>query len=71
MADKIIIYGKSGWPYTDQARSAFGERATYIDVQIDQRKLEEMLKLSGGKRQVPVIVEAGKVSLGYGGSWGI
>jgi len=71
MADKIIIYGKSGWPYTDQARSAFGERATYIDVQIDQHKLEEMLKLSGGKRQVPVIVEAGKVSLGYGGSWGI
>jgi len=27
-----------------------------------------MLKLSGGKREVPVIVEAGKVSVGYGGT---
>jgi len=27
-----------------------------------------MLKLSGGKRLVPVVVEAGKVSVGYGGT---
>jgi hypothetical protein len=30
--------------------------------------LEEMLALSGGARKVPVIVEAGKVTVGYGGS---
>jgi len=27
-----------------------------------------MLKLSGGKREVPVIVEGEKVSIGYGGT---
>jgi len=27
-----------------------------------------MLKLCGGKKMVPVIVEAGKVTLGYGGT---
>jgi len=27
-----------------------------------------MLKLAKGRRQVPVIVEAGKVSIGFGGS---
>ena len=71
MADKIIIYGKSGWPYTDQARSAYGDRAVYTDVTVNKDKLAEMLKLSGGKRLVPVIVEDGKVIIGYGGSWGV
>jgi len=27
-----------------------------------------MLKLANGRRQVPVILEAGKVTIGYGGS---
>jgi len=27
-----------------------------------------MLKLSGGQRKVPVIVEKGKVTVGFGGS---
>jgi len=27
-----------------------------------------MLKYSGGQRKVPVIVEGGKVTIGYGGS---
>jgi hypothetical protein len=30
--------------------------------------LDEMLKLSGGVRKVPVIVEKGKVTIGYGGA---
>ena len=30
--------------------------------------MEEMLKASGGKRDVPVIVEGDKVSIGYGGT---
>jgi len=30
--------------------------------------MEEMLKLSGGVRKVPVIMEEGKVSIGYGGA---
>ena len=34
----------------------------------DQHLLEEMLKLSGGVRKVPVLVEEGRVTVGFGGS---
>ena len=47
---------------------AYGKKAKYVDVKSDSAKLQEMLKLSGGVRQVPVIIEAGKVTIGYGGS---
>jgi glutaredoxin len=30
--------------------------------------MEEMLEFSGGGRQVPVIVEGGKVTIGFGGT---
>jgi glutaredoxin len=30
--------------------------------------MEEMLRYSGGVRQVPVIVEGEKVTIGYGGT---
>ena len=30
--------------------------------------MEEMLKYSNGQRQVPVIVEDGKATVGYGGT---
>lgn len=71
MAEKILIYGKAGWPYTDKARSDFGESSVYIDVKADSSKLDEMLTYSNGERRVPVIVEGDKVTIGYGGSWGV
>jgi len=72
MGEKVIIYGKAGWPFTDKARSAYGEQAEYFDVKADSSKLEEMLKHSDGVRKVPVIIEGGRVTIGYaGGSWGI
>jgi glutaredoxin 3 len=37
-------------------------------VKKDHAKLEEMLTLSGGRREVPVVVEDGKITVGYGGS---
>jgi len=47
---------------------AFGDSAVYIDVKTDADQLAEMLRLSGGKRQVPVIIENDKVTVGFGGS---
>jgi glutaredoxin len=35
---------------------------------LDSAKLDEMLRHSKGKRNVPVIVEGDKVTVGYGGS---
>jgi glutaredoxin 3 len=37
-------------------------------VKRDTKALEEMLKVSGGAREVPVIVEDGKVTIGFGGT---
>jgi glutaredoxin len=37
-------------------------------VKAASQNLDEMLKISGGKRQVPVIVEGEKVTIGYGGT---
>jgi glutaredoxin len=39
-----------------------------VDVKSDPAKLREMLKFSGGSRQVPVIVKGTEVTIGYGGS---
>jgi glutaredoxin 3 len=47
---------------------AYGDKAKYVDVKSDNAKLQEMLKLSGGLRQVPIILESGKVKIGYGGT---
>ncbi len=44
-----------------------GSRAEYFDVKLDAAKLEEMLAYSKGARKVPVIVDNGKVSIGYEG----
>jgi len=34
----------------------------------DEVGLAQMLKFSKGRRNVPVLVEAGKVTIGFGGS---
>jgi glutaredoxin 3 len=68
MPEKVIIYGKAGCPYTEKARSVYGSRAVYFDVEKDPKRLGEMLKHSGGRREVPVIVEGDKTVVGYGGS---
>lgn len=38
-----------------------------MNVDKDPEKLKEMLLLSGGKMQVPVIVEGEKVKIGFSG----
>jgi glutaredoxin 3 len=71
MADEVIIYGKDACPYTQAARDSYAERKVpfrYINVKKDAAELDRMLALTGGRRQVPVIVEAGKVTVGFGGT---
>lgn len=68
MAAKVKIYGTQTCPYTRKAREAYGDKAVFVDVGSDPNKLKEMLTLSGGRRQVPVIVEGEKVTIGYQGS---
>ena len=75
MSEKILIYGKDTWPYTTAAREAYakkGGKVEYINVVTDAKSLGTMLKHSDGKRKVPVIVEKGKVIIGFNGrAWGV
>jgi len=70
MTDKSVeIFGKDTWPYTSAAREDYAKRhyaVRYINVKHDKKELERMVRLSGG-REVPVIVDDGRVTVGFGG----
>lgn len=68
MSPKVRIYGTGSCPYTQKARKAYGERAIFVDVGSSPTALEEMLRYSKGKRQIPVIVEGEKITIGFGGT---
>ncbi len=70
MDKKVLIYGKPTWPYTKAAREAYANKeidTRFINVVNDPLQLEKMLTLSKGERKVPVIVEKGKVAIGFQG----
>ncbi len=72
MPGTVRIYGKDTCPYTSSAREAYaknGFTVEYVNVRKDPERIPEMLKHSGGRRAVPVIVDPdGEVTIGYGGT---
>jgi len=50
----------------DYARK--GYQVQYINVKQDTSGMEQMLKYSKGRKDVPVIVEGPKVTIGFGGT---
>lgn len=69
--DRVLIFGKDACPYTQDARDDYARRKVpfeYINVKKNPADLQRMLGYSGGRRQVPVIVEGGKVTIGFGGT---
>ena len=66
----VLIFGKDGCPYTLAARDYYkdaGSAVQYINVKKDPAELQRMLKFSHGRREVPVIVEGDKITIGFGG----
>ncbi len=66
----VIIFGKDSCPYTMAARDDYTARGIafeYVNVKKNPARLSEMLKYSGGRGAVPVIVEAGVVTIGFEG----
>jgi glutaredoxin 3 len=67
----VVIYGKDTCPYTHAARdhyAATGVAFEYVNVKKDAGQLEKMLAFTGGRRSVPVIVDDGNVTVGFGGT---
>ena len=68
---QVTIYTKVGCPYCAAAKKHFDDQGFVIeeiDVHSTSAAVDKANKLSGGKNIVPVIVENGKVTVGFGGS---
>jgi glutaredoxin 3 len=69
--EKVLIFGHDLCPYTSRAREDYTRRNIpfeYINVLQNDDALQRMLKHSNGRRKIPVIIEAGKVTIGFEGS---
>lgn len=68
--EKVLIFGKDDCPYTRSAREDYKSRGIhveYINVIKSKEGMNKMLEYSSGRREVPVIVEGRKVTIGFNG----
>jgi glutaredoxin 3 len=66
MAEKVTLYVKTGCPYCAAKRREFttgGVAFTEVNVSERPEVIPELLKLTKGKRLVPVIVEGSRISV--------
>ena len=66
----VLIFGKDSCPYTTAARDDYAARGVafeYVNVKKNPARLQEMLNHSGGRRAVPIIVDEGRVTIGFEG----
>ena len=71
MPGSVEIFGKDACPYTSAARqdyAARGYQVRYFDVKRDATAMRRFLELSGGDRRVPLVLEGGRTSIGFGGT---
>ncbi len=60
----VLLYTTSGCPHCDAMRATLAARGATvdeIDVGVRRELVPELLKLTGGRRLVPVVVEDGKI----------
>ena len=60
----VLLYTTSGCPHCEAMRAALAARGVTVDeIDVGMRRelVPELLKLTGGRRVVPVVVEDGKI----------
>ena len=66
MTPPVLLYTKAGCPYCDAKRAELEKRGVAIreiDVSARPQAVVELLKLTGGRRIVPVVVESGTIAV--------
>lgn len=66
----VLIFGKDTCPYTEAARDHYAGKGVafdYVNVKKRPDGLQQMLAYSKGRRDVPVIVDGGDVTIGFAG----
>jgi glutaredoxin len=69
--EPVQIYGKVSCGYTSAARRDYASRGhpvEFFDVEADPAALARFLEISEGERRVPLIVEGGRLTVGFGGT---
>jgi mycoredoxin len=64
MAAPVLLYSRAGCPHCDALRAALAARGAVveeIDVGVRREAIPELLKLTGGRRVVPVVVDGGRI----------
>ncbi len=64
MPEKVELYGTRSCPFTEELREhLLWESREFVeyDVEADAEALARMIELTGGRRNVPVLVEDGRV----------
>jgi glutaredoxin len=66
VAAPVLLYVTAGCPFCDAKRSELAARGVAvreIDVGARPQAVVELLKLTGGRRIVPVVVEGGTIAV--------
>ena len=66
MTPPVLLYTKTGCAFCDAKRAELAARGTVvreIDVGARPETVVELLKLTGGRRIVPVVVERGRIAV--------
>jgi len=69
--EPVEIFGKDDCSYTAAARRDYAGRGvpvTYRNVKTDPDAMARFLALGEGQRRVPLILDGGRISIGFGGS---
>lgn len=64
MSAPVLLYTVTGCPHCDAMRAALAARGAVvdeIDVAVRREAIPELLKLTRGRRVVPVVVEDGRI----------
>jgi len=61
---RATLYTRDGCPHSDRLRAALvaqGDAVTEVNVSREPSAIPELLKLTGGRRIVPVVVRGGAI----------
>ena len=67
---RATLYTRDGCPHCARLRDellASGDRVTEVNLSREPQAMAEFLKISGGRRIVPVVVRAGRIEVAPGG----
>ena len=66
MTPRVLLYTRTGCPFCDAKRRELAARdvaVKEIDVSERPQAVPELLKLTAGRRIVPVVVEQGRIAI--------